>query len=311
VSATELTRPEPARRTRGVKVVGYDGSVAARAALRLAVKRAGGEGAVVVVHACPPQPELADAPYAAVGIGPAAAVEAGAELRTRVRKQGEALLAEIPEEAFAGVPHRCAFVEASPAMAIADVADHEHADEIVIGSRGGGPLRWMLGSVSHALLQRADRPLVVVPIDAVSRASRAGGDAPEVVVAGFDGSPDALGAIRHVGERLAPGSRIIAAYAVKDARHRDAAFLEELEERLAGARTELKAAGVEGVTLESRVVEGPAALALARLAGEVGAAEIAVGSRGLGRFRAALGSVAHALLHESDRPVVVVPAGCV
>jgi hypothetical protein len=31
------------------------------------------------------------------------------------------------------------------------------------------------------------------------------------------------------------------------------------------------------------------------------------GSRGLGRFRAALGSVSHAVLHEADRPVVVVP----
>ena len=34
-----------------------------------------------------------------------------------------------------------------------------------------------------------------------------------------------------------------------------------------------------------------------------------VGTRGFGRFRAALGSVAHALLHEADRPVVVVPLG--
>ena len=35
--------------------------------------------------------------------------------------------------------------------------------------------------------------------------------------------------------------------------------------------------------------------------------EIVVGSRGLGRFRGAFGSVSHALLHEADRPVVIVP----
>ena len=35
--------------------------------------------------------------------------------------------------------------------------------------------------------------------------------------------------------------------------------------------------------------------------------EIVVGSRGLGRFRGSFGSVSHALLHEADRPVVVVP----
>lgn len=36
-------------------------------------------------------------------------------------------------------------------------------------------------------------------------------------------------------------------------------------------------------------------------------ATLIVGSRGLGRFRGAFGSVSHALLHEADRPVVVVP----
>ena len=38
------------------------------------------------------------------------------------------------------------------------------------------------------------------------------------------------------------------------------------------------------------------------------AAEIVVGARGRGRFRAALGSVSHDVLHEADRPVVIVPS---
>jgi hypothetical protein len=36
-----------------------------------------------------------------------------------------------------------------------------------------------------------------------------------------------------------------------------------------------------------------------------------VGSRGHGRFRAALGSVAHALVNDTERPVVVVPQSAV
>jgi nucleotide-binding universal stress UspA family protein len=42
------------------------------------------------------------------------------------------------------------------------------ADEIVVGSRGFGRLRGVLGSVSHAVLHEADRPVVVIPADAVA-----------------------------------------------------------------------------------------------------------------------------------------------
>jgi nucleotide-binding universal stress UspA family protein len=55
------------------------------------------------------------------------------------------------------------------------------------------------------------------------------------------------------------------------------------------------------------LLEGPPAEAIARAAIVRDADEIVVGSRGLGRFRGAFGSVSHGLLHEADRPVVVVP----
>jgi nucleotide-binding universal stress UspA family protein len=42
------------------------------------------------------------------------------------------------------------------------------ADEIVIGSRGFGPLRGVLGSVSHAVLHETDRIVLVIPGDAAS-----------------------------------------------------------------------------------------------------------------------------------------------
>jgi hypothetical protein len=45
-------------------------------------------------------------------------------------------------------------------------------EEIVVGSRGFGRVRGVLGSVSHAVLHEADRPVVVIPADAVSGPDR-------------------------------------------------------------------------------------------------------------------------------------------
>jgi len=63
------------------------------------------------------------------------------------------------------------------------------------------------------------------------------------------------------------------------------------------------------VEVERVVGEGHPARVLARVAAEQGADEIVVGARGTSRLRAMLGSVTHAILHEADCPVVVVPAG--
>jgi nucleotide-binding universal stress UspA family protein len=52
---------------------------------------------------------------------------------------------------------------------------------------------------------------------------------------------------------------------------------------------------------ETRLIDGPPAAALAELAHKTDADEIVVGSRGMGRFAAALGSVSHALLAHDDR----------
>ena len=57
----------------------------------------------------------------------------------------------------------------SVAGAILDVADELDAEAIVLGSRGLTGLKsLLLGSVSHAVLQQADRPVVVVPSPAVT-----------------------------------------------------------------------------------------------------------------------------------------------
>jgi nucleotide-binding universal stress UspA family protein len=83
------------------------------------------------------------------------------------------------------------------------------------------------------------------------------------------------------------------------------------EERLRG--TELLEEAVEqlpdGVDYSTELLDGPAADAIVKVADTRDADAIYVGSRGLGRVRAVLGSVSHDVLHLSSRPVVVVPTG--
>jgi len=64
----------------------------------------------------------------------------------------------------------------------------------------------------------------------------------------------------------------------------------------------------EGVRFETELLEAPAPEAIVRVAETRDADEIVLGSRGLGRVQAILGSVSHDVLHPTDRPVVVVPA---
>jgi nucleotide-binding universal stress UspA family protein len=64
---------------------------------------------------------------------------------------------------------RLAQAQTSEWRAIVDVADEIDAGLIVCGTRGLGGLRGLvLGSVSHAVLQHAGRPVLIAPAPAVS-----------------------------------------------------------------------------------------------------------------------------------------------
>lgn len=139
-------------------VVGYDGSEASRAAVRLAAARAGATGRLVVVLSMGTPAE----PW--VVAGPEYLLENPVEY-------GQAMLdALLMEEAEALGETDCELnvAHGDPARAIVEWADACDADEIAIGTRGAGRVRSLLGSVAQDVLHRADRPVLVIPKRAVA-----------------------------------------------------------------------------------------------------------------------------------------------
>lgn len=134
-------------------VVGYDGSDPSRSALRRAARRALPDGLVVVVHAYDLPPDLLGSP------------DYGGLLASR-QAHGRALLEALPMEGadeLLDVEYETELIGGHPAEAIVNVARVRDADEIVIGARGHGRVRALLGSVSLDVLHHADRPVTVIP----------------------------------------------------------------------------------------------------------------------------------------------------
>jgi len=155
IATTTAQNSDTARSDAPVVVVGYDGSPESRQAVVLAGERAGPAGTVVPVHVAPHVSSWLGTPYYD------RAVEAHHLAATR-------MLAELDELETGPATVEPDIIEGSdPAHALMRVAEVRDADEIVVGSRARGRFRAMLGSVSHELIERADRPVVIVARGAV------------------------------------------------------------------------------------------------------------------------------------------------
>lgn len=132
-------------------VVGYDGSSSAKAALARAARDAAGGATVVIVSAFEAPPEWLGAPFDQTKLD-------------EHRGKAEAdLRAAAADPVLAGVTVETELLAGRPAEVITNVASTRDAEEIVVGSRGFGPLRGALGSVAYRVLHLADRPVVVIP----------------------------------------------------------------------------------------------------------------------------------------------------
>jgi nucleotide-binding universal stress UspA family protein len=142
-------------------VVGYDGSPSSLVALGDAAQRAGPDGRLIVVHAYDlPSPSLGWPLYDS-------ALE---EAATGARRFVDELRGH---PALEGVRWTTEIVGGRSAEVIDAAARNNDADAIYIGSRGAGRARALLGSVAHAVLHLADRPVVVITERAAQRAQTA------------------------------------------------------------------------------------------------------------------------------------------
>ena len=146
-------------------VCGVDGSRDARVALRLAAQFSR-QLCVRLVAAHVVQP-----PVPAPGLGPTARQLAGFPVDALLAG-GEALVERILEEEHLGEAERRVVV-GYPADRLADVADDEAADLIVVGSRGRDSFKAaFLGSVSTDLIGVARCPVLIVPPAAATSSER-------------------------------------------------------------------------------------------------------------------------------------------
>jgi nucleotide-binding universal stress UspA family protein len=133
-------------------VVGYDGSDCAKEAVRVAIEvgKAYGEKVVIAFgyELNPVGGEIHD--YH----------EALKDLATKRLTEAVALAGDAGAE----MEIEAVIVEQEPAAGLVELADERDARVIVVGTRGGSPLKGaLLGSTPHKLLQLSDRPVLVVP----------------------------------------------------------------------------------------------------------------------------------------------------
>jgi nucleotide-binding universal stress UspA family protein len=273
-------------------MVGTDFSAPAATALGWASSLARAHGAsLLLVHAIAQQDHGLTPDETRAALAGLAAVETGHGLQVRVEMR-----------------------EGAAAEVIAKVAGESQADLLVIGSRGRNPIsRLLLGSVADATLKRVTLPtLVVHPADSQRRPSCGR------LLVGMDFSPEADRAAAFASRLAAPRAEAVVsllhasaiatpfvgievpAVPIVEPAETDAPAREGLARRV-------KDLGGHGVRIEGLCCPGAPVEAMRDIGQQQDADMLVVGTTGpTGAARVLLGSVAADLVHQADRPVLVV-----
>ncbi len=187
------------------------------------------------------------------------------------------------------------------------LAEQQKADLVLLGSRGLGGARSVLGSVSDLVVHYTPVPALVVPHPLLKGEYGALADGP--VILGWDSSPGARTAL-DTARRLFPARDVLPVTVGDDAPPPDG---DDVPPPMGDdARPPV---GDDAGLTPLRVPSGPGASgravadALVQTARAHRAALIVVGSRGRSATQEILlGSVARSTLHRAHRPVLVVPA---
>jgi nucleotide-binding universal stress UspA family protein len=143
-------------------VCGVDGSADSEAALVLAARLADRLGMRLVLANVVEYEHSQHAPVGAIGPGTIPRVPV-ADVLVEQERAAERLLEQMAEQAQLETAER-RVVSGHAAERLAEVADEEHAEFIVVGSRGRGAFKAaFLGSVSTSLIGVARCPVLVVP----------------------------------------------------------------------------------------------------------------------------------------------------
>ena len=149
-------------------VCGVDGSSDAQAALHVAADLAARlRLRLVVAHVAEPTyiPYAAAAPFG----GPTGRYAVTEEMESQEKNAARLLEDVVATSGLVDVARRAGV--GVPAERLADLADEEDADLIVVGSRGRGAFKAaFLGSVSSALVGVARCPVLIVPPGATEAA---------------------------------------------------------------------------------------------------------------------------------------------
>ncbi|MFG1721681.1 universal stress protein [Micromonospora chalcea] len=178
-------------------------------------------------------------------------------------------------------------------LRLAELADEKQSDVLLLGSRGLGGARAVLGSVSDMAVHYSPRPVLVVPHPLLTDEHDALAAGP--VVVGWDASAGAEAALDST-RRLFPERDVVLVAVDGDEGETPT------PDTAGGQVTTVRVSAGRGA--QGRAV----AEALSAVATEHKASAVVVGSRGRTAMRKILlGSVAMATLHRAHRPVMVVP----